>query len=135
MPERNKNDTIKFRDYHMQKMQSFMIIADFETYTNKWNQIKAYSFAIFTHCIFNINNNKLTYFTGKDCLDKSVDHLVKHVNRIDKRKAKPNPYSNPNVSKSNLQNTICLICNNPILTNNPHVYQYYCKKNRIFIWI
>ena len=29
--EKNKNDTIKFR-YHMQTMQPFMIIADFETY-------------------------------------------------------------------------------------------------------
>ena len=132
MPEKNKNETIKFRDYHMQKIQPFMIIADFETSTNKLNQIKPY---FFTYCIFNIKNNKSTFFTGKDCLDEFVYHLVKHVNRIDKRKAKPNPYSNPNVSKSNLQNTICLICNNPILTNNPHAYQYYCKKNRIFIWI
>ena len=34
MPEKNKNETIKFRDYHyhMQKIQPFMIIADFETY-------------------------------------------------------------------------------------------------------
>ena len=54
----------------MQKMQPFVIIADFETYTNKLNQIKPYSFAMFTHCTFNIDNNKLTYFTGKDCLDE-----------------------------------------------------------------
>ena len=40
MPEKNKNDTVKFRDYHMQKMQPSIIIADFETYTNKLNQIK-----------------------------------------------------------------------------------------------
>ena len=37
----------------MQTMQPFMIIADFETYTDKLNQIKPYSFAMFTHCIFN----------------------------------------------------------------------------------
>ena len=52
----------------MQTMQPFMIIADFETYTDKLNQIKPYSFAMFTHCIFNENNNKLTHYTGKDCL-------------------------------------------------------------------
>ena len=39
MPEKDKNDIIKFTDFHMQTMQPFMIIADFETYTNKfiWN--------------------------------------------------------------------------------------------------
>ena len=39
-------------------MDPFMIIADFETYTNELNQIKPYSFAMFTHCIFNITSNK-----------------------------------------------------------------------------
>ena len=52
MPGKNKNDTVKFRDYHMQKMRPFMIIADFETYTNKLNQTKPYSIAMFTHCNF-----------------------------------------------------------------------------------
>ena len=80
MPEKNKNDTVKFRDYHMQKMQSFMIIADFETYTNKLIQIRPYSFAMFTHCIFNESNNKLTYFTGKDCLNEFFNDLTYHVN-------------------------------------------------------
>ena len=37
MPEKNQNDIVKFRDYHSQAMQPFMIIADFETYTNKLN--------------------------------------------------------------------------------------------------
>ena len=87
MPEKNKIDIVKFRDYHMQAMQPFMIIADFDTYTNKLNQIK------------------------------------------------PNPYSNPEVYKSNAEKAVCLTCNNPNLTNNPHTYQYYCKKSRIFIWI
>ena len=59
--ELNKNDAVKFRDYHMQKMQPFMIIADYETYTNKLNQIKPYSFVMFTHCIFNESNNKFTF--------------------------------------------------------------------------
>ena len=80
MPEKSKNDTVKFRDYHMQKMQSFMIIADFETYANKLIQIRPYSFAMFTHCIFNESNNKLTYFTGKDCLNEFFNDLTYHVN-------------------------------------------------------
>ena len=67
--KKNKNDTVKFRDYHMQKMQPFMIIADFETHANKLNQIKPYSFPMFTDCVFNENNNKLIHYTGKDCLD------------------------------------------------------------------
>ena len=119
----------------MQKTKPFMIIADFETNTNKLNQIKPYSFAIFTHSIFNINNNELTYFIGKDCLDEFFDHLVQHVNNIHKTKAKPNRHSNPNVYKRNLENAICLICNNQILTNNLHAYGYYCKKNRRFTWV
>ena len=32
MPEKNKNDIVKCRDYHMQAVETFMIIADFETY-------------------------------------------------------------------------------------------------------
>ena len=106
MPEKSKNDTVKFRDYHMQKMQSFMIIADFETYTNKLIQIRPYSFAMFTHCIFNESNNKLTYFTGYDHLDEFFNDLTYHVNQINKIKAKPNPHSNPNVYKSNSENTV-----------------------------
>ena len=68
----------------MQTMQPFMINADFETYTNKLNQMQPYLFAMFTHCIFNESNNKLTHHTGKDCLDEFLDHLVIHVNYIDK---------------------------------------------------
>ena len=111
----------------MQKMQLFMTFADVETYLNKLNQIKPYSFAMFTHCIFNINNNKLTYFTGKNCSDELFYHLVQHVNNIDKTKAKPNLHSNPNVCKSSPENVTCLIFNNQILSNNPLAYRYYCK--------
>ena len=60
-----KNDIVKFRDYNMQKMQIFMMIADFERHANKLNQIKPYSFAMVAHYTFNEDNNKLTYFTGK----------------------------------------------------------------------
>ena len=72
----------------MQAMQPFMIIADFQTYTNKLNQIKPYSFPMFTHCIFNENKNKLTHYTGKYCLDEFLNDLTDHVNRINKIKAK-----------------------------------------------
>ena len=101
-------------------MQPFMIIADFETYTSKLNKKKPYSFAIFTHCIFNENNNKLTHYTGKDRLDEFFNDLSDHRNRINKIKAKQNPYSNPDVYQSNVGKTICLICNNRILTIEVH---------------
>ena len=68
MPEKDKNDVKRFRDYYMQIMNPFMIIAYFETYTNKFIQIKPYSFAMYTHCNFNKSNNKLTYYTGEYCL-------------------------------------------------------------------
>ena len=103
-------------------MQPFMIIADFKTYANKLNQVKPYSFAMFTHCIFNESNNKLTYYTGKDCLDEFFNYLTYHVNQISKVKAKPNPHSNPNVYKSSFENAICSIF------NNPHAYRYYCEQ-------
>ena len=134
MPEKGKNNIVKFKDFHMQTMQPYMIIADFETYTNKLNQIKPYSFAIFTHCIFDEDRNELTSFTGKNCLDKFFDHLKFHVNRIDKIKARPNPYSNPTAYKNNASKTICLKCNNEILTDKPHAYRFIVK-NRIFLWI
>ena len=82
MPEKVKNDIIKFKDFQTMTMQPFMIIADFETNTNKLNQIKPYSSGMFTHCVFDENNNELTHFTGKNCLDKFFIHLEYHVNRI-----------------------------------------------------
>ena len=87
----------------MQAVEIFMIIADFETYTNNLNQTKQYSFAIFTHCIFNENNNKLTNYTGKDCFDEFFNNLTYHVNQISKIKAKPNSHSNPYVCKGNVK--------------------------------
>ena len=124
---------VKVRDYHMQAMQQIMIIAHFKTNTNKINQIKPYSFAMFTHCVFNENKDKLTNYTGKECLDKFFNYLTYHVHRKIKIKAKYNPHSNPDFYKSNVENTICLISNNQISTNNPHAYRYYCKKNRICV--
>ena len=57
-------------------------------------------------------------------------HLKYHANKINKIKAKPNPYSNSNAYKNNANKTICLICNNEILTDKPNVYHYYCKKKQ-----
>ena len=133
MPEKNKNDTVKFRDCHMQTMQPFMIIADFEIYTDQLNQIKPYSFPMFSHCIFNESNNKLTHHTGEDCLDEFFNDLTYHVNQINEIKAKPNPCSNPNFYKSNVENTICLICNNQILTNNPTHIVIIARKQDIYM--
>ena len=130
-----KNDIVKFRDYHKQTIQPFMIIADFETYTDKLNQIKTIFTCNVCPFYFSESNNKLTHYTGEDCLDECFNDLTYHMNRINKIKAKPNPFSNPNVYKSNVVNTNCLICNNQILTNNHHAYSYYRKKNRILIWI
>ena len=132
MPEKNKNDIVKFKDFHMQTMQPFMIIADFETYTNKLNQIKPYLFVMFTHFVFDENNNELTHFTSKNCLDKFFVHLKHHVNWINKIKARPNPYSNPDENKYNANKTICLICNKEILTDKPHGYRHYSKKTWYF---
>ena len=70
MPEKDKNNIVKFKDFHMQTTQPFMIITDFETYTNKLHQIKSYSFAMFTHCVFDEDKNELTCFTGKNCSEK-----------------------------------------------------------------
>ena len=75
MPKKNKNNIITVKDFHMQTMQPFMIIADFETYTIKLNQIKPYLFGMFAHCVFDENNNELTHFTGTNCLDKFFVHL------------------------------------------------------------
>ena len=58
---------------------------------------------MFAHCIFNENNNKLTHYTGEGCLDQFFNNLTYHVNRINKIKAKRNPYSNPTVYKSNVK--------------------------------
>ena len=70
MPEKDKNNIVKFKDFHIQTTQPFMIITDFETYNNKLNQIKSYSFVMFTLCVFYEDDNKLTCFTAKNCLEK-----------------------------------------------------------------
>ena len=129
MREADKNDTVKFKNCHMQIMQPFMIIADFETYTKQSKKLKPYSFAMFTHCIFHKEKNKLTQYTGDNALDNFIDHLITHVNYIDKSKAKGNPYSNLDVCKSNIEYPTCLICSKTIDTKyNAHGYKYYCKK-------
>ena len=69
MPEKGKNNIFKFKNFHMQTIQPFMIIADFEMYTNELNEINPYSFALFTHCIFDKEKNELISFTGEKCLD------------------------------------------------------------------
>ena len=53
---------------------------------DKLNQIKPHSNAMFTHCIFNENNNKLTHYTGENCLDEFFNDIPSHVNRINKIK-------------------------------------------------
>lgn len=97
MPEIDKIDIVKFKDHHMKIMQPFMIVADFETFTDIFKSIKPYSFGMFTHCFFNKEKNKLTQHTGDNCLDNFFGHLITHVDYIDKSKAKTNPHSNPNV--------------------------------------
>ena len=140
MPEKVKNDIVKFKDFHMQIMQSFMIIADFEAYTNELNQIKPYSFAMVTHCTFDEDKNELTSFIVENWLDNFFSHLNYHVNRINKLKTRPNPYSNPKAYKNNTSKTICLIFNKEILTDNsktdahsiknkfPSLFQYFDDK-------
>ena len=128
MPERGINNIVKLKDFHKQIIQPFMIIADFETYTNKLDQIKPYLFAMFTHCIFNEDNNELTCYTGKNCLDYFFTHLKYHVNKIDKIKTRPNLYSNPTAYKNNANKTICLLSNKEILKDKPHAFCYYCKE-------
>ena len=98
MPEKGKNDIVVFKGFYIQTIQPFTIIADFETYANNLNQIKPYSFAMFTHSIFDENHNKLTCYTGKNFLDNFFNHLKFHINGINKIK---NLYSNPAVYKNN----------------------------------
>ena len=69
----------------------------------------------------------LTQYTGEDYLDEFFNDLTQHVSRISKIKAKPNPYSSPDVYKNNLKNTISLTHNNKLLSDKPHAYRYYIK--------
>ena len=66
---KNKIDIKKFKNFYMQAIQPSIIIADFETSTNSPNRVKPYSFAMVTYCIYDINNNKLSHYTGNNCLN------------------------------------------------------------------
>ena len=114
----------------MKLMQSFMITFDFETYTDQSGNILPYSFAMFTHSIFNNEKNKLTKYTGSNVLDKFFEHLMNHIKHIDGCKEKPDPLSNPDVYNSNPEFAICSICNKIIDDRyNVHGYRYYCRKS------
>ena len=129
MPKKDKNDIVKFKDTYMELLQPFMIISDFETYTNQWGIIKPYSFAMFTYCIFDNEKTIATRYTGNNILDKFFDSLIVHVEYIDKSKSKPNPHSSPEIYNSNPEFAICLACNKTINDQyNAHGYIYYCKK-------
>ena len=113
----------------MKLMQPFMIISDFETYTDSSGIILPYSFAMFTQCLFDINKNKVATYTGENILDKCFENLKLHVKHIDEIKSKPNPHSNPDVYDSNPEFATCLICNKIINDQyHEHGCRYYCKK-------
>ena len=97
MPKENKNDFVIFKDHHMKLMQPFKIFSDFETYTDSPGNILPYAFAMFTHCLFDINKNKVTRYTGDNILDKFFENLKLHIKHIDELKSKPNLLSNPDV--------------------------------------
>lgn len=52
---------------------------------------------LFTHCLFDINKNKVTRYTGDNILDKFFENLKLHIKHIDELKSKPNLHSNPDV--------------------------------------
>ena len=101
MPKKDKNDVVKFKDNYMELLQPFMIISDFETYTNQSGIIKPYSFAMFTHCMFDDEKTIATRYTGGNIFDKFFDSLILHVEYIDESKSKPNAHSNPKIYNSN----------------------------------
>ena len=81
----------------MKLMQPFKIFSDFETYTDSPGNILQYAFAMFTHCLFDINKNKVTRYTGDNILDNFFENLKLHIKHIDELKSKPNLHSNPDV--------------------------------------
>ena len=95
----------------MKLMQPFMIISDFETYTDWSGIILPYSFAMCTHCMCDVNKNKVPTSTGENILDKVFENWKLHVKHIDEIKSEPNPHSNPDVYDSNPEFATCLICN------------------------
>ena len=120
MPKRGKNDIVKFKDHCMKLLQPFMIIADFETYTDLLGYIKPYSFPMFTHCIFDNEKTLATRF---------YDNLIRHVEYVDKSRAEPKPHCNVELYDSNPEFATCLICNKIINDrHNAHEYRYYCRK-------
>ena len=129
LSKKGEDDIFKFKDYYKKLMQSFMITFDFETYTDRSGNISPYSFAMFTHCIFNNEKSKLTKYTGSNILDKFFEHLIKHIKRIDECKEKLDPLSNPDVYNINPEFAICSICNKIIDDQyNAYRYRYYCRK-------
>lgn len=103
MPIKNVNKSLNFDDYRMTVMQPFMIYTDFECYNEKiendinfYNDDKpykvikseqiSYSFALYTHSLYDKTKNKLGYYTGSKCLEKFTKYLKKHIDIILKRK-------------------------------------------------
>ena len=130
MPIKNTNDYLEFDDYHMTIMQPFMIHADFECYKKRienntdfedhkpYTLLKAeqvpYSFAVYTHCLYDKTKNKQDYYTGINCLEKFTEYLKEQVEIIlNTKTTKKAPASKEFLDKLRI-NTICFICSNKI---------------------
>ena len=128
MPEKGKNDIIEFRDFRMLTMMPHMLIGDFETHTDESGEIKSYSFALLTQCMFNKTKNKLSYYTGNNCLEEFFDTSEEQVKEIDETSTQTDRHSNRDVYKCIKPNPTYLICNKIIRTSNPKAFRYYDKK-------
>ena len=101
MPEKGKNDILKFINHHRSEKVPFIVYADIEcllkpihscqpdskkSYTHKYQKHEPISFSYYIKCfVNNVYKPVLTSYTGKDAMEKFIEWLeedIKYINDI-----------------------------------------------------
>ena len=88
-----ENKTFEYKENQKSKKAPFVIYSDLECLLEKTNDDEnkhtatvnnhtPCGYSIYTQCSFGDTKNKLDYYRGEDCIEKSTDHLKDHATSI-----------------------------------------------------
>ena len=133
MPEKGKNDILKFKNYCNSEKVSFVIYADTESlikplqtcepspqssYTKKYQKHEPISFSYYIKCFDdNVFNPRLISYTGKDAMQKFVEMLEKDIIEIANIPAKKMIFGEKEEARFNKE-TKCWICKGEFKKDN-----------------
>ena len=132
MPDPN-NNILESKPGKKSLKQPFIIYADLEclllkmnTYNNNPNKssttVKALhklsGYSLLTSCSFDKSENKQTYYSKRDCMERFCDDLKEHVTRIINYETKQMIALTEEEKQSYKNQQLCHICDKEFYTNN-----------------